>query len=451
MKAAVRLHVTLGTCMGIFLALCALVQARDLPVFLADNHAETFGWITRHFDLDDPHTLVLLDAHADANSADKSEELREQLRRVASLDERAQRVEAWRTGGRVQAFNWLEPLLPRPLDRVLWVPRPALTNERRAELARDAMEAIDGRLEVEPRAASSFAQRWEVLDMAGLRAWQPGVRPVILAVDLDFFAGMPDADVRFEELWETAMDWPGLAGVAFAVSRPWLANDAEAERLVTLAVDAVRRTRGAVLECDFSIDDQPDDSLRGRELVRAGTLPPRWDVACSGAGLRTLLAGEAGRWRYTDRRRILDAAFWHVWPAAGLLADAGSPDADGVWRFAAGHAPPLRVRVPAEAGAQLAGATGRVRWFAREAVRTAYDLLPETGLGKGFAQHPGRWIYEQRRPLGMTTDFALRAEAWVNIRRERIRSIGSSREAAGSAEFTRACRSVWAGSASRPG
>ena len=32
----------------------AVTSAAPLPVFLADNHAETFGWITRTFDLDEP-------------------------------------------------------------------------------------------------------------------------------------------------------------------------------------------------------------------------------------------------------------------------------------------------------------------------------------------------------------------------------------------------------------
>lgn len=425
MKATVVARLAIPLLLG---SPCA---AGGLPVFLADNHAETFGWITRTFDLDEPHTLVLIDAHPDSNSAEKSEQVREQLRRVGSVDERAARVEAWRAGGRIQAFNWLEPLLPRPLERVLWVPYPDLTEMRCAELVRDAVDSLDERLEVEPRAAGSFAGRWEVMDMAGLRTWSPGMRPVILAVDLDFFTGMEDAAARFEELWGMALDWPGLAGVAFAVSRPWLEDDAEAERLVKLAVDAVRRTRGALLECDVSIDDRPDDSLRGKGLAGAGKAAPRWDVARSGAGLRALLAGEAGRWTYTDRRRVLDAAFWRVWPAATLTADAGSPDCDGVWRFAAGTEPALRVRVPvaacgagnaarADEGADapaylLDSASGRVRWFARESVRAAYDLLPETGLGKEFARHPGRWIYEKRSSLGVTEDFALRAAAWKEM------------------------------------
>ena len=95
-------------------------------MFLADNHAETAGWITRNFDLDDSHTLVLVDAHSDASAVERSEELREELRRVPSEKERAVRIENWRKSGRLQAFNWIEPLMPRPLDHVLWLAAPEL-------------------------------------------------------------------------------------------------------------------------------------------------------------------------------------------------------------------------------------------------------------------------------------------------------------------------------------
>ena len=233
------------TCAAGWTTCATFSAARDLPVFFADNHAETFGWITRTFDLDEARCLVLVDAHSDASAAERSDDLREQVRRVASEQERVLRVEGWRAKGRIQAFNWLEPLLPSPVERVLWVPRVGLTDGDATRLTREAVESLDGRLEVEPRAAGSFAGRWQTTGLTELAAWDPGLRPVVLAVDLDFFAGLPDAAERLEDLWRTAMRWPGLDGVAFAISRPWLHDDREADELVLRAVDAVRRTRGA--------------------------------------------------------------------------------------------------------------------------------------------------------------------------------------------------------------
>jgi hypothetical protein len=97
------------------------------------------------------------------------------------------------------------------------------------------------------------------------------------------------------------MDWPGLEGVAFAVSRPWLADDDEADALVSLAVDAVRRTRGANLEIDASTDDRPDNSLKAKELVARGEVVPRWDLGRSSPPLRMNLAGLGKRLTIRDR------------------------------------------------------------------------------------------------------------------------------------------------------
>lgn len=383
-------------------------------MFLADNHAETAGWITRNFDLDDSHVLVLVDAHSDASAVERSEELREELRRVPSEKERVVRVENWRMSGRLQAFNWIEPLMPRPLDQVFWLAAESLDTKQRAAKTVEAVESLDGRLEVEPRSAGSFARRWETGDLNGFREWQPGARKIILAIDLDFFAGMKRAqrEASFEVIWERAMDWPGLAGVAFAVSRPWLTDDAEADALVALALDAVRHTRGARLELDASLDDRPDASRKAAELKFQ---PPRWDIGKTKLEVR-MKSGDLGEYlTVTDRQRTWDPAAWAAESgAARIVPDHGEIDSDGVWRFRLGKEPVLRVETEH-------GATGRTRWFLLEPAREAYDLLPETGLGKSFSKSPARWIYEKRRSLGESTDFQLDPATWLRTNGGRFR------------------------------
>lgn len=389
-----------------------------LPCFLADNHAETFGWITRAVDLDQAHTLVLIDAHSDASSVERSEEIREELRRVSSLDERAARVEAWRKTGRIQAFNWIEPLMPRPVAQIRWCPAATLSDSRSADLTGEATGLLDGRLEVELRSAGSFASRWTTMDLADGNWEIPG--PVILAVDLDFFAGMPAAEREetFERIWRRAMTWPGLRGVAFAVSRPWLVDDAEADALVSMAVAAVSRTRGATLEMHGEADGHPDGSLRAAELADSGKSVPRWSLGQASAALR-VASGNLG-----DRLRVTGPAMIELPPSLEIRPDAGEVDCDGVWRFPAAEAPPLRTTVPE-------GATGRVRWFALESSHSAVDLWPETGLGKGFSNKPARWIYETRRSLGTTEDFALAAERWKPAGGGRVRVQAEIETAAG--------------------
>ena len=390
---------------AVFLLVVGTAHAGEgLPVFIADNHAETAVWITRNFDLDDPHVLVLIDAHSDASAVERSEEIREEIRRVPSESARAERVENWRKTGRLQAFNWIEPLMPRPLDHVMWLAAPLLDEKERATKTTEATESLDGRLEVEPRSAGSFKRRWQTCDLKGYNEWQPRARKIILAIDLDFFAGMKAEDraAKFEAIWERAMDWPGLAGVAFAISRPWLTDPAEADALVALAIDAVRLTRGARLEMDASLDDRPDDSQKATELKHQ---VPHWDLGDVSPDVKWKLKQLGDRLTLIDRNRKWDAASWEEFDEAHIVPDSGEIDCDGVWRFPLGREPVLRVTVPGEA-------TGRTRWFLLEPAREAYDLLPETGLGKSFSKSPARWIYEKRSSLGESTDFQLDPAAW---------------------------------------
>jgi poly-gamma-glutamate synthesis protein (capsule biosynthesis protein) len=397
-----------GVCCGLLLP--AAAEPQRLPVFLADNHAESFGWMARTLDLDAQVLLVLVDAHTDATAAERSEEMREQLRRVPSLAAREARVEGWRAGGRLQAFNWIEPLMPRPLDQVVWVPKPDLTESVAEEMTAVAVAALDGRLEVEPRGAGSFAGRWRTMSARDLEGWEPGgLRQVVLSVDLDFFAGMDAAEQgdAMERIWRRAMDWPGLLGVCFAVSRPWLEDDEEADRLVRLASGLVARTRGAELEIDSSLDDRPDHSARAGEL--AGE-PPRWNAADASPGLNAAWANLGERLRLRDRKRDWET----LRSPLRIVADGGEMDCDGVWRFDLTDAPVLRVR-----GAD--DATGRVRWFALRSARKAYDFLPATRLGKDFSEAPGRWVYEERHELGESHDFALAPSRWSPGHAGRVR------------------------------
>jgi len=381
----------------------------ELPVFLADNHAETFGWIARTFDPDDEHLMVLVDAHTDATAADRSEEIREQLRRVPSLAARDTIVRDWRDSGRLQAFNWIEPLMPRPIGQVKWLAAPTLDEASLAARTKDAVESLDGRLEIEPRSAGALADRWQTWDAGRFGKWQPGNRPVILAIDLDYFAGMPAParEAAFQAIWKRAMDWPGLAGVAFAVSRPWLTDDAEADALVSLVVAAVGRTPAARLEIDATPDTTPDHSLNAGK----GGPIPRWDFAKASPRLKVGLVALQSRLKITDRSRplVLD----EEQPPA-ILPRTGEIDCDHVWRFAAGQEPVLRMEAPP-------GSTGKVRWYSLMPARKAYDLMPRTKLGKDFSDAPGRWIHEERHDIGTSADFQLDPSSWRNAAGGRIR------------------------------
>src|ERR1700755_3572405 len=102
-------------------ALCTAAQlvalsaaANILPIYIEDNHAGTFYWLAQHIDLDQPHTLLLFDAHSDASGIFDSDAIRDGIRNVASSQDREALLDHWRQTGGVQCFNWIEPLMPAP-------------------------------------------------------------------------------------------------------------------------------------------------------------------------------------------------------------------------------------------------------------------------------------------------------------------------------------------------
>src|ERR1043166_1298606 len=105
----------------------ASAEAKPLPIYIEDNHAGTFYWLAKNLDLDQPCTLILFDAHSDASGVFDSDRLRNALRNVASSQERHVLLDRWRREGAVQCFNWIEPLMPAPIGKVIWVPADKLS------------------------------------------------------------------------------------------------------------------------------------------------------------------------------------------------------------------------------------------------------------------------------------------------------------------------------------
>ena len=53
----------------------------ELPVYLEESHAGSFYFFAATLPLDEPHTLVLVDAHTDASGIAASDEVRMAMRR----------------------------------------------------------------------------------------------------------------------------------------------------------------------------------------------------------------------------------------------------------------------------------------------------------------------------------------------------------------------------------
>ena len=397
-----------GSCL---LALWLLTSARAdspgrLPVYIEENHAGSFGWIARNVDLDEPHTLILIDAHSDASAVDHSDEIRHKLRRVSSAQEQIGQITNWRKTGRIEAFNWLEPLMPRPIENVIWVAAPRLTKEAVLRLKTESGECLDGRLGFEARGCGELAERWTVMDFEGLEHEPLPGGPVLATIDLDFFSGIPDATITFQRLWRRLLQCRDLRGVCFAISRPWLKDDAEAFRLLGLALQEVRLTRGASVEWEPFSSGGADHSLRAAELANSGKPFPSWNIADSPPELRAFLLVNRHRWSAgagaAHWNQLLDR--WAEETESWRIDLPLTPD--GVWRIPAGELPALRTL------SDQVAIAGKVRWWALRPACSCYNLMPGFGPGKDFAREAVPWVREKREFLGETADGALGSDVW---------------------------------------
>src|SRR6266516_6275455 len=162
--------------------------ASILPIYIEDNHAGTFYWLAQNIDLDQPCTLVHFDAHSDASGIFDSDRIRAALRNVSSGEDRQTLLDRWRSQGAVQCFNWIEPLMPAPIARVIWVPAEKLSPLEIGERTQQATALLDGHLEAAPRKSGSFRESYVVSDFDSLQKHLNPNQPLVVTIDLDYFA-----------------------------------------------------------------------------------------------------------------------------------------------------------------------------------------------------------------------------------------------------------------------
>ncbi len=387
-------------------------HARQLPIYFEDNHLGSFHFFATVLDLDEPHALILIDAHSDATMIDSSDDLRRSLRRVVSPKERENRIVAWRENGLLQAYNWIEPLMPSPLAQVLWIARPTLDDSKKRQLIAEAHEHLDWRMDlgIDDREAGHLAPRFRLTDLAQWQNELPEGLPYVVSIDLDFFAGAADEIQRrqFDDLWHRLLDLPDLRAVSFALSRPWLASDDEAERLLGMAMRAALAVaNGAVRFEPFPVTG-PDRSELAKEHQRLGREISYFEPEKARVVLKSLWLAERGR---------IDVRYdSHRWEA--LLNE--TIITDGQWRLqVTGHQPSTdevwRVTKQSDPTIELTGGAGRIRsirWLLQEPERSVWNVLPELRAGKAFTGESSGVVRRRERLLTESLEPYLPARWW---------------------------------------
>jgi Bacterial capsule synthesis protein PGA_cap len=342
----------------------AVAAANVLPVYIEDNHAGTFYWLAQNIDLDEPCTLILFDAHSDASGIFDSDKIRGAIRKVASKADRQTLLDQWRSKGAVQCFNWIEPLMPAPIAKVVWVPAEKLSPAGIRNRTQEATALLDGHLEAAPRKCGSLRESYFVSDFQDLERHLAPSEPLIVTIDLDYFAELPPAEQQsaFARIWNFIIERPKVRAITFAISRPYLQDEHEAQRLLEFALESALALPTARIQFEPYLTVANDHSKLAKKLIVEGKTPPHFDIADASQEVRARILSE--------RQRIIvrhDPARWQqllgAWndEAARLHLEIRNHQAstDNVWRIRADEAAEIElVTEPWTAKAE------EIEWFA---------------------------------------------------------------------------------------
>lgn len=395
----------LGRVLMVWWVVCSVLLGRELPIYIEDSHAGSFGFFAETLDLEGEYTLVLLDAHSDASGVAGSDALRKGLREVLSEGQRLERISEWRREGVIQPFNWIEPLMPRPFVRVIWVAGEKLDDEALAELRREAGVQLDWQSQAVERGAGALKGRFEVLDWERFSKMKLEGK-VVVSIDLDFYAQEGIEEERLGVHWDFLSVMPGLEAVSFAVSRPWLRDDGQMWRLVGRAFELALGVRNGRVRFEPFLVDVKDRSEMAKGYYRRGELVPRMKVGEFPRGLRSQLVAAGERVEVRERRGDWEKLLGSWRAELGgwrLSVRDGHWSADGVWRL----------RVVEDLLIDGPGVDyEKVRWWRYEPASAVYNLRQSLLAGKAFTGEVSSFVGSKKLLMAETDDLALAGETW---------------------------------------
>jgi hypothetical protein len=396
-----------------------------VPIYIEDNHAGSFYWLADHLDLDEEYTLIHFDAHSDASGIFDSDKLRERLRRVASVEERRDLLERWRRAGVIQCFNWIEPLMPSPISRMIWVRAREVGKRQSQKLQNEAAEQFDGHLEAAPRAAGSLRSRCRVVGLNQLRTAMAETQPIVITIDLDYFADVPanERAREFERVWKFVTECRNLRAVTIALSRPYLKSDEQANDLLRLALAASLSLPTAAIQFEPFAKVGNDRSLRAREFRQRHEEVPGLNLANASEELRALLLANRERITVRTETRAWEKQLgdWEQQaPKVRVTVKDREPSTDEIWRVPSDEAAEVQLETtPWDATVQ------RIEWIALTPEYTRCNLTAnradEIGFASGAPPRP-RWREirlpgtSRTLPLGGTGAMRMKARVWMDGR-----------------------------------
>lgn len=356
------------------------LEPAHLPIYLEDSHAGSFYWFAENLPLNEEVTLVLFDAHSDASQLFDSDAA---YRAIRDTRDRPELLRKWRERGLVQCFDWIEPLMPKPFHKVIWVAPDEFDLEKcRAEIARE-IHAHDAAM---PRKRDSLDGRFEVVTLDQLEV----EGPFVVSLDLDYFAECSSSDLgeAFGRVWNEIFEHDGLRAITAAISTPYLKSQEQADHLVELFLKNSLYVANARVRWEPMERTGPDRSRKAKELLRAGQEIPFFEWRNSSESLRSLVHANQEKIRFEREEEVVREVI-SGWRSPEVHVPEHRRDDDGCVRVRKDEGWEVRLRgfQPEES----------ISWYVLSSEEEVYNLL---GSGTRFAGDAPRWIRWKRSPVG---------------------------------------------------
>lgn len=395
--------------LGVALLLAALPSgfafARSratLPVYIEDAHTGSYYWMIQNLSLQRDYQLVLIDAHSDASGILGSDTIRQRVMESAGSDRLKTLVREWRSKGTIQCYDWIEPLLPHPITKVWWIPAESLTATEIARRQQEVDAEIDAHQEAAPRQDGEFGNRYEIADLNHF-PWKGLEGPVVVTVDLDYFADQSSAEeilLKLSRVLNSVLQIPDLQAITFSISRPYLASREQADQLLFEALRYMTLIVNAEIHYEPFEETGVDRSEKAKDLYRQHLQVPRYRVEDAPSALRTLLLQNASRILVSHERTRWDALLekWrrensahsiHLWVNYRKMEEGTN------FTFAAGQSYRLSIETPKTAPKP------QIHWRILSAEHSVYNLI---GVDEEFAVGAPKYIVEQEEAVEKADD-----------------------------------------------
>ena len=260
-----------------------------IPLYFEDNHAGSFYFFSKNLNLDKSYTILLFDKHSDSGQVIDSDLIRQQLRH--SKTNKKALFDKWREMGLIQCSNWIEPLMPKPFADVIWVAGDNLTNQSILEKTNEIKREINSHTQTFLRRSGDLSRRFRVTDFNRLKVIHQFDRPLVISIDLDYFANMKSDEIpkQFRKIAEYVYSLDNIQAISFSISYPHLKSKAQADLLVFNIFKIFFNIINVQINYEPFINNGPDRSKKAAEFFQRRQQVPKYDIATAFDSLKSLI------------------------------------------------------------------------------------------------------------------------------------------------------------------